>query len=563
MVSDDNFIRVYGNKNNDNKENNNSNLNKLKKVNSFLSLIFFCFWIVSVITTFKRGYKEYYVYTIIFILIPFLFTVLSNFYILKKLKGENREILRIVGKISVLLVLIVHLINPNALIITKKPLVEKGESLVVSTNESNPQTLLKNYNVLIARVNENDFSGYWRNAYVGENYDNNKIIDSVEILSFNKDNLEITTTVVPTRTQVRYFSRDYVDELSYAFRVGGEEHLKAVIEGNFNVKLDDIILLSNVEAENLVNNYIDNINIAFQEGALRGNVKGEDISIESFYTPSVDDINSIHRLTTEIFTNIYSKNEKDFKNIKKQLLKLTNKTSLEFLDDSYLAYSRLINEQKEIKIVNEKIDMKTIAFSSFLNSEGNNQGISAEQALNNISYLNSYTIVTYSEDILKDNIFIKVILENKQNNNGTTNDNMNNTSNDDDINYEDYTNVDNNNSGSNTNTQNNSNNSGSTNSGNTNNTGNTNNGGTSNPGNTNNGGTNNSGNTGNSGNNNSSGNTNTDAPNTPPGDAPNTQTPPEEPSNEVPDTTTPPEEPATENGEPTTSSDSVSNDIAD
>lgn len=120
MASDDNFIRVYGNKNNNEEKKNSSTLNKLKKANSFLSLVFFCLWIVSVITTFRRGYKEYYVYTIIFIVFPFLFTVASNFYILKKLKDTSREILRIVGKASVIFVLILYLINPNALIITKK-----------------------------------------------------------------------------------------------------------------------------------------------------------------------------------------------------------------------------------------------------------------------------------------------------------------------------------------------------------------------------------------------------------------------------------------------------------
>lgn len=425
MVSDDNFVRVYGNKNNSEVKKGCRNLSMLKKASSILSIIFLCLWALTVVVTFKRAYKEYYVYSIVFILVPFLFTVISNFYISKKLKAINREYIRLIGKILIITALIFQLIKPDILLqIAAKPSTNTNESVEVSTNPSQSLKLSKNYNILVARVNDNDYSSYWRNSIIEENYDNNKIINSVEIISFNKDTLEITTTVIPTSMQVKYPSKDYVDELAYAFRLGAEKNLKEIIEGNFNVKLDELILLNNAETEDLINNYIKDTDITFTEEGLKAVINDKKVNINSLYNPSKDDINNMFSLTKEIFYQIYSKDKSEFKAIKKKLLKLTNKKELGFLDDSYLVYNKLINGQGKINNIQNKINTKEILFSSFLETQ-NIENV-------NIPYLDSYKLNVYSEKILKDNIFIKAILEKKLNGN----DEVNDTSNDANIDYE-------------------------------------------------------------------------------------------------------------------------------
>lgn len=553
MVSDDNFVRVYGNKNNSEVKKGSRNLSMLKKASSILSIIFLCLWALTVVVTFKRAYKEYYVYSIVFILVPFLFTVISNFYISKKLKAINRECIRLIGKILIITALIFQLIKPDILLkIDAKPSTNTNESIEVSTNPSQSLKLSKSYNILVARVNDNDYSSYWRNSVIEETYDNNKIINSVEIISFNKDTLEITTTVIPTSTQVKYFSKDYVDELAYAFRLGSEKNLKEIIEDNFNVKLDELILLNNDEAEDLINNYIKDTDIAFTEDGLKVVVNDKKVKVNSLYNPSRDDINNMFSLTKEILYKIYSKDESEFKAIKKLLLKLTNKKELKFLDDSYLVYNKLINEQGKINNIQNKINTKDIVFSSFLETQ-NIENI-------NIPYLDSYKLTVYSEKILKDNIFVKAILENKLNGN----DEVNNTSdevddtNSNDVNTDYEENIS---TQEDYNSRNSTNNTTNTNSNNTSNTSNT----TSNSNTSNNSNTSTTNNTtsNNTSNNNSSENkedttttpdkqsnegenTDTSEPENPSDEGEDTNLEQEEPSNE--DTTTAPENASGEGG---------------
>lgn len=458
MGNDENSIKIYDNKNVEERKGNRK-LFMLKRINSILSLIFLALWMITAIISIRRGYKNYYIYTVILILIPFLFTVLSNFYMSKKLKDITREFIRLLGKVLIIVALIFQLFNSDIWInLGRKTLTQK-----VSATSNEQLKLKKSYNILVARVNDNDYSGYWRNSIIEEIYDNNKIVNSVEIISFNKDTLEITITVIPTSTQVKYFSKDYVDELAYAFRLGSEKNLKGIVENNFNVKLDEVILLNNSEAEDLINNYINDTDITFTEEGLKAVINGKKVSINSLYNSSKDDINNMYSLTKEILYKIYSKDGSEFRSIKKQLLKLTNKKELDFLDDSYLVYNKLINEQGKIKNIQNNINTKDILFSSFLQTQ-NIENI-------NTPYLDSYKLTVYSEKILKDNIFIKAILENKLN----VNDEVNNTSNDVNIDYEENSSTTPNNTSGTNNTTNNSNTSNNRDNGSTSNTSNANN----------------------------------------------------------------------------------------
>lgn len=446
MVSNDNFIRVYSSKNNSNVKKGGKGLSKLKKVNSFLSVVFLCLWAITVIFTFKNGYKEYHVYTIIFILIPLLFTVISNFYISKKLKSINREFIRFLGKVLIIIALIMQLVRPDILLqLNSKASTNTNKSVKVNTNVSEPIKLSKSYNVLVARVNGNDYSSYWRNSIITESYDNDKIVNSLEIISFNKDSLEITTTIIPTSIQVKYSSKDYVDELAYAFRVGGGDNLKTTIENNFNVKLDDLILLDNANVQNFINTYLDGIDVAYSGEGVQASIDGKDVSINSLYNPSEEDINNSYSLSKEILHEIFSKNKDEFNIIKNQLLKLTNK-KLAFLDNSYLVYNKLINDKKEIINTNKKIDTKDIAFTSILSS----QGLENNSALE----LNNYSMKVYSEELLKENIFIKALLENQQNINVIDDTNENYNSYEENITTEDNNIIDNTESNNEGNTEN-------------------------------------------------------------------------------------------------------------
>lgn len=109
MVNDGNSIKIYDSKNSEEKK-ENKKLFMLKRINGILTFIFLALWMIAAIISIRRGYENYYMYTVILILIPFLFTVISNFDISKKIENINKETIRIVGKVLIIVVLMGQLI---------------------------------------------------------------------------------------------------------------------------------------------------------------------------------------------------------------------------------------------------------------------------------------------------------------------------------------------------------------------------------------------------------------------------------------------------------------------
>lgn len=110
MVNNDNFIRIYGSKKRDIKKSDikkeNRNLFMLKRVNNILNFLFMLVWMITVVSSIRRGYENYYVYLARIIIAPFLLTVLSNFYISDRINDKLREVIRILGKILLIVALL-------------------------------------------------------------------------------------------------------------------------------------------------------------------------------------------------------------------------------------------------------------------------------------------------------------------------------------------------------------------------------------------------------------------------------------------------------------------------
>lgn len=105
MVNDDNFIRIYSSKKG-NIRKENKNLFMLKRVNTILNLIFMLIWMITVVSSIRKGYENYYVYLALIIIAPFLLTVLSNFHISDRINNNLKEVIRILGKILLIVALL-------------------------------------------------------------------------------------------------------------------------------------------------------------------------------------------------------------------------------------------------------------------------------------------------------------------------------------------------------------------------------------------------------------------------------------------------------------------------
>ena len=466
MGNSDDFIKIYSSARENGEKSNRKTSGKLKNyknINSIMSLIFMVLWIITSVISAKRKYDSYYVYLIIIILLPLVFILGNNVNISNKLKGLHKEVIRMILKCFLITAMLIQVIRPavwSSIGVTR--IFNNNSSSPVNTSIKGDINLNKSYNILIARVNDHDFSNYWRNSILNQGYDNSKIVNSLEIVTFNKNTLEISTRVIPLKLQVKYYTKDYADELMYAYRVGGEENLVESVKENLGIKLDYAIILNNSQVDELLRKYITNLSIQFSEEGISGSNKKQGFNIASIYNESGEDEETRYSLIETFLLNLYSLDKDNFINFRSDLLRMIGKNKIDFLDETYSAYSNLIINKRAI--INKKVELKTteIDFKKLL--QDNNLQSSDTN-------LNTYKLKVLKEGSEKNNIFLMKVKEQAK----QVNTKKNNTQNTPSNNNSNKSNgiINQNNSGNSTN--NNTNNSTNNNTNNNNNTDNNNN----------------------------------------------------------------------------------------
>lgn len=462
MGNSDDFIKIYSSARENGEKSNRKTSGKLKNyknINSIMSLIFMVLWIITSVISTKRNYDSYYIYLIIIILLPLVFILGNNVNISNKLKGLHKEVIRMILKCFLITAMLIQVIRPavwSSIGVTR--IFNNNSSSPVNTSIKGDINLNKSYNILIARVNDHDFSNYWRNSILNQGYDNSKIVNSLEIVTFNKNTLEISTRVIPLKLQVKYYTKDYADELMYAYRVGGEENLVESVKENLGIKLDYAIILNNSQVDELLRKYITNLSIQFSEEGISGSNKKQGFNIASIYNESGEDEETRYSLIETFLLNLYSLDKDNFINFRSDLLRMIGKNKIDFLDETYSAYSNLIINKRAI--INKKVELKTteIDFKKLL--QDNNLQSSDTN-------LNTYKLKVIKKELVDQNIFLKELRKKTNQSNTHTNNTQNNTQHNNTTNNTTNNNTQNN-AGNNTNTNNNTNGNSSNNNSNTN-----------------------------------------------------------------------------------------------
>ena len=352
MDNNYNHLKIYSSKKEEcTGELNRKNVKKLrmfKMLNRIINLLWLLLWIYATVLSVKEGYENYYIYLGVVIGIPFLLTILDNVSLSKNFRSIKAEVIKIIAKAVVGIMLFLIFVSPSLLFMEIKGPTAVNINKSIFSNDKK-MNLKKDYNILFVRVNEHNFSNYWRNKVISETYDNSKIINSAEIVSYNKDTLEINIKVLPSNLQVKYSSKDYSDELMYSFRSGSKENLVGIVKENFDIELDNVIIFDNKQFLDFAHNNLSNIDIAFTESGIKGNISDKPFVINSTYGNDSQDIDARYNLIKNILYSIYSKDEKNFQSIKQELSALADNKKIDFLEDSYHVYNKLIKIDNSFK----------------------------------------------------------------------------------------------------------------------------------------------------------------------------------------------------------------------
>jgi ABC-type polysaccharide/polyol phosphate transport system ATPase subunit len=223
----------------------------------------------------------------------------------------------------------------------------------------------KYLSLLVARVNENNLSSYWRTPILQSNYLNNALVNSLYLIKINYDDFEISIQQIPSKLQVNYPNKGYTDELMYAYAEGGKEYLQKVVVHNFNFKPDKYLLLSDSD-----------INTLYNLLNIEGNVSGNSISFKVHDRDYRTNNLEIAQLIDQEVLNktmydmlmLYLRSEGDaYSKVKNHIMTLNGNLDATELEELYRTYHKLtsvtegsVGSLKAISVSTHSIKMNQI-----------------------------------------------------------------------------------------------------------------------------------------------------------------------------------------------------------